>query len=268
LSITASAPQLAEVAQRHRSLLLGLRAQRRAQPPDPHAPLFHSLRGGLSRLVDALVANLRAAGVELHTSTAVDALPTGPVVLAVPAFAAVPLVPAEVGGQLERIAYASVVVLTFDYAESAVPDPLDGSGLLLPRPDGHLATAVSFFSAKWPGVADPGRITLRVSAGRFGDDRASALGDQQLQTAVRDELHELLGIVEAPLVSRVTRWPRSFPQYEPGHLARMERLDQSVAAWRPDVVLAGAAYRGIGIPACIRQGRQAARHVLAAAGDA
>jgi oxygen-dependent protoporphyrinogen oxidase len=271
LSLAASAPQLVDVATEHRSLILGLRAQRRANPPDPTAPVFHSFAGGMQRLVDALVARLTAAaGVELRTGARVDTLPDGPVVLAVPAHAAARLVPGDLVPMFARITHASVAVVALDLPDAALPEPLAGSGLLVPRPEGRLTTAVTMASTKWPGLALPGRTTLRVSAGRIGDDRTVELDDDELLATVQRELHELLGVTADPLAVRVNRWPRSFPQYEPGHLGRVAHLEQAVAAWRPDIALAGAAYRGVGIPACIRQGRDAARRLLAkaaAAGD-
>jgi oxygen-dependent protoporphyrinogen oxidase len=265
LSLAASAPQLVDVFTSSRSLLMGLRAQRRAHPPDPSAPVFHSLAGGMQRLIDALVARLRAAGVELRTGAPVDALPEGPVVLAVPAHAAARLVPEEIAPSFTRIAHASVVVVAIDLPSDAIGHPLDGSGLLVPRPEGRLATAITMASTKWPALARPGVTTLRVSAGRIGDDRAIELGDDELLATIQRELHDLLGVTADPVAVRINRWPRSFPQYEPGHLGRVAHLERLVAEWRPDVALAGAAYRGVGIPACIRQGREAAQRLLAAA---
>jgi oxygen-dependent protoporphyrinogen oxidase len=262
LSLAASAPQLVDVFTGSRSLLLGLRAQRREHPPDPTAPVFHSFAGGMQRLVDVLVERLRTAGVELRTGAAVDSLPEGPVVLAVPAHAAARLVPDDLAPSFARIAHASVVVVALDLPVSAFPHPLEGSGLLVPRPEGRLATAVTMASTKWPTLAQPGRVTLRVSAGRVGDDRAIELGDDELLATIQRELHDLLGVTADPVAARISRWPRSFPQYEPGHLGRVAHLERVVAEWRPDVALAGAAYRGVGIPACIRQGREAARRLL------
>ncbi len=91
------------------------------------------------------------------------------------------------------------------------------------------------------------------------------MGDDELLATIQRELHDLLGVTADPLAVRISRWPRSFPQYEPGHLGRVAHLERLVGEWRPDVALAGAAYRGVGIPACIRQGREAAQRLLAGA---
>ncbi len=71
-----------------------------------------------------------------------------------------------------------------------------------------------------------------------------------------------MAVRSEPTGVRVSRWPRSFPQYRPGHLGRIDAAERSLATSAPNVVLAGAPYRGLGIPACIRQGQAAARTVL------
>jgi len=87
------------------------------------------------------------------------------------------------------------------------------------------------------------------------------MDDDVLLAAVLRDLDELIGLGGDPVDVRITRWRNGFPQYEPGHLDRVAAVEADVAAHLPGVALAGAAYRGLGIPACIRQGRAAARAV-------
>ena len=137
--------------------------------------------------------------------------------------------------------------------------PSTRSGFLVPRTEGRFVTACSFATTKWAhlGAADPATVVLRASAGRYGDDRAIDLDDDAVVRAVLADLDDWLGLGADPIEVRVSRWRDGFPQYEPGHLARVAAVEADVAAQLPGVALAGAAYRGIGIPACIRQGRQA-----------
>jgi protoporphyrinogen/coproporphyrinogen III oxidase len=67
-----------------------------------------------------------------------------------------------------------------------------------------------------------------------------------------------MGIEAPPIEWRVTRWIDALPQYRPGHPARVASWRAGVSAEAPGIHLAGAAYDGLGLPACIRQGRQAA----------
>ena len=97
---------------------------------------------------------------------------------------------------------------------------------------------------------------LHASAGRYGDDRAIELDDDALLHAALTDLDALLGLAGDPAEVRISRWRDGFPQYEPGHLDLAPgAIEADVAAHLPGVAVAGAAYRGIGIPACIRQGR-------------
>ena len=155
LSLAATAPQLAEAARDHRSLLLGLRATTSG------GPVFQSVRGGLERLVERL-----GADVDVRTGTAAGAIERAAdgrwkvaglladaVVVTVPAFAAAPLlqtVSPVAAAELRAIEYASVAVVTLGYAPSTVPPLPHGSGFLVPRSEHRLMTACTFLSSKWP----------------------------------------------------------------------------------------------------------------------
>ena len=119
-------------------------------------------------------------------------------------------------------------------------------------------TACTFGCNKWPQWEAPGATTLRVSAGRDGDARALNMADDELVDALHAELTEAIGVTARPTLTRVTRWPNGFPQYRPGHLERVDRIEAALVEDMPGVVVAGAAYRGVGIPACIASARRAA----------
>lgn len=191
------------------------------------------------------------------------------VVLAAPAFVTAPLlgkVAPEVAATLDGIAYASVTLVALAYPTNAVPGPLQGSGFLVPRREGRLMTACSWASSKWAHLGASGQVLLRVSAGRAGDTRADALDDDALVERLRVELESAMGLRAQPTEVRVTRWPRAFPQYAPGHLDRMAAAMGALSRAAPGVTLAGAALGGVGLPACIGSGRRAAADVLEAPG--
>ncbi|HET7486447.1 MAG TPA: protoporphyrinogen oxidase [Acidimicrobiales bacterium] len=274
LSARSVAPQLA-AAMTSRSLLLGLRARRSgaARPGAGKAAVFASLRGGLGRLVERLEQELRAGGATITLGAAVDRAPVegfDATVVAAPAPAAAAMVEEvapDAAASLRAVEYASVVLAVLVYPAAALPAPLAGSGFLVPATENRLLTACSFGSAKWPHWAGPNDLVLRVSAGRWGDDRALALGDDDLCAQLHDELVAALGLREPPRLSVVTRYPEALPQYRSGHLARVERAEAALAAGAPTVILTGAAYRGLGIAACISQGRSAARRAMTPGGQ-
>ncbi|MEY2461685.1 MAG: protoporphyrinogen/coproporphyrinogen oxidase, partial [Acidimicrobiaceae bacterium] len=264
LSLRAAAPQLAAAAERDRDLVAALRNQ----PPPAAGPVFYAPVGGMGAIVDALVESLTATGVELRREASVDdlgVLGADRIVVTVPAYRAAELVrpaAAAVAELLDAIAYASVALVTFEFPNASISRPLDASGFLVPRTEGLLMTASSWSSSKWAHLAGDASTVVRVSTGRFGDDRATQLDDDALVRALIDEVAATTGIDGEPIDVLVRRWPQSFPQYEPGHLDRVAEIERSLADALPHVVLAGAALRGIGVPACIRQGREAAREVL------
>lgn len=274
LSLAATAPQLAEAADGSRSLVIGLRRRPRAPAA---GPLFLGVAGGLGRLVDRLAVALAAAGVDVRTGTAAttvdggaggyrvitaggDAFPASAVVLAVPAFAAAPLLAGAPGvaSDLARIRYASVAVSTLAYRPEDVPHPLKGAGFLVPRVERRLMTACTWSTSKWPALAAGGLVLLRASTGRAGDDRFADLADDELVDRLHAELSTAIGARRPPVTSLVSRWAAGFPQYQPGHQRRVDRVAATLAATLPGVVVAGAAYRGLGVAACIRQAEEAA----------
>jgi oxygen-dependent protoporphyrinogen oxidase len=254
--------------------------------PVPPVPLFWSLDGGLHSLAATLAGRLEARGVNVRTESGVELLDrasspswtlhtaAGPVradgvVLATPAGVTAGLLAphdADAATLLGGIDYASVVVVTLAFPRAAVAEDLAGTGYVVPRPttrpDGQPAfvTACTYLSQKWPHLARGDEVLVRASVGRIDDVRHQDLDDDQLVGVATEEVAAFTGITGDPAGSLVTRWPDSFPQYRVNHLLRVTGIEVAVERL-PAVAVAGAAYRGIGIPACIASGRVAARAV-------
>jgi oxygen-dependent protoporphyrinogen oxidase len=259
--------------------------------PDSEPPVFYGVRGGLARLIDALSTSLAARGVDLRLRTPVEHLawrgpgdpespvparpgwvlhtPTGTlesdaVVIATPAGSAAALldpVDPTLAAMLGAVAYANVTLVTMQFPAAGVERSLDGTGFLVPAPTGCLMTACTWLTSKWPELQRPGDVLLRASAGRFGDDRASAMSDDEVVARVLEELGPMVGLRARPTEAVVTRWTDAFPQYAVGHVDRVRSLEEA-ATHLPGLALAGAAFHGVGIPACIASGRRAAGAVL------
>ena len=203
---------------------------------------------------------------------------------------------------LGLIKYASVAVITLSVRADAIEAPKQ-AGFLVTRDTGWLTTACSYGSAKWPawsgeshrdpevgddldgdahhrgeggsgsgergaGTAATPAAVLRLSVGRDDDDRHTRLDDTELLDTVLAELSSLpplRGLRKPGAVRtwRVSRWPQSLPQYRPGHGQLVDRIEEALAGEMPGVFVTGAAYRGLGIPACIRQGNEAAERATA-----
>jgi oxygen-dependent protoporphyrinogen oxidase len=271
LSLDASVPQIAEPARSGRSLL---RSLSKSRPAPSDAPIFVTPRKGLGWMAATLAERLRGLEVDFRTGHAVDSVSRDgakwrvngelfdAVVLTTPADVAARLLRSaspDAAKALIGIPYAGVVMVGLHVERPVGPI---GSGYLVPKPVQRHVTAASLSSYKWAHWApSTGGAVLRVSLGRYGNQAALDFSDDEALRVAVDEVSEHLGTPIEPVGHRITRWPRSFPQYLPHHLDRVASIENAVRRDCPGLVLAGAAYRGVGVPACIRQGREAARAI-------
>ena len=265
LSVRAAVPQLAEAASRGPSLVEELRRLAASSKADPEAPVFFTLPDGLGRLVDELANRL---GDRLRLSSPVahlGDLDADRVIVTLPTAAASALVApvsAAAAEMLGSIDYASVVLVSLTFDAADFDHPMEGSGYLVPAVEGRTITACSWASSKWSHIGTPESVVLRVSAGRYGDDRALVMDDDTLLGAVRADLAATMGLDAEPQAIRISRWERSLPQFRPGHLELVADIEQALTQDAPWLQVTGAWARGLGIPACIHQGRQAAQASL------
>jgi oxygen-dependent protoporphyrinogen oxidase len=185
------------------------------------------------------------------------------IILAVPAYRAASLLQttnSQLANELAAIDYAGCAVVSLGFHRSQIGHPLDGFGFVVPQSERMKIIAGSFASLKYPGRAAEGDVLIRVFIGGALHPEFLELPDADLLRIAQDELAELLQITGMPSANDIARWPRSMPQYQVGHLARVARIEQLVATY-PTLALAGNAYRGVGIPQCIASGEAAAERV-------
>ncbi|MEY4173976.1 MAG: protoporphyrinogen oxidase [Actinomycetota bacterium] len=264
----AAVPQIADLAGKHRSVLM---AGRRMPPPAANAgPVFYAPSGGMGQLAAATAAAATSLGATIRHGAGVDTVirdgsgwrvdddPYDAVVLACPAAATARLLrrcAADVADGLRAVPTADVAMVTLAVPTDAWPERLRGlSGYLVPKPMQRLVTAASFGSQKWQHWQSADHVVLRVSLGRDGLPVLHLDDEQLLDAAVEDVGHHL-GLMVQPTHARVTRWPGAFPQYRPHHARTVQALERALP---PGLHLAGASYHGIGVPACINSGQKAA----------
>jgi len=281
LSLRAAAPQIADLLERGGSLLSAA-AQAQARAAGDHTPVFAGIRGGVGRLPDAVA---RDSGADVRTNATVRALErrdhgwtlvvgatnaeervdADAVVLAVPSAPAARLVKAHAAPTAARLAaidYASVAVVTFAFAREKVGEAFTGSGFLVPPVDRRAVKAATYSSNKWAWVAeaDASVVTVRTSLGRYGEEAQLQRDDVDLAAVALADLRAATGVVGTPLATRVTRWGGGLPQYTVGHRERVDAIREGIAA-QPGLAVCGAAYDGLGIPACIATAHTAATQV-------
>lgn len=265
LSVESTFPRLRELERRHGSLVKGLRA-RGGGPP---GPLFWTIRGGLSTVVEALRSKLGAA---LRLETEVSALartgggwradtPGGSfeapaVVLAAPAFDAARLLAEslpETAALVGRIPYGPAGTVSFGFADGgALPR---ASGFLAPASEGLAMLGCTFSSLKYPGRAPAGSGLVRAYLGSRGDWLREP--DEAVARLALREIKDALALPGEPLFAVVRRWARGMPQYRLGHETLLRSIESSLEGVA-GLVLAGSPYRGIGLPDCVESGGRAA----------
>jgi len=299
LSARTVLPRLVEMETEYGSLTRGMLAAHRTmrakmaaashaakpQGSGKAAPrgIFTTLRGGMQQLVDALEARLEPAWVRRSTPvSALDKTGSGwritaggeaemydAVIVASPAWAAGVLlggIDPALGEELGGIPYSSSITVNLVYDEKQLGRLPEGFGFLVPASEGRAMLACTFVHRKFLGRTPPGKAVVRAFLGGMKNEAMLTETDAALVETVRRELSEILGreIISSevePEHAQVSRWRRAMAQYAVGHQERMQRINACVAAL-PGLRLVGNAYDGIGIPDCIRLGRQAAQELV------
>jgi oxygen-dependent protoporphyrinogen oxidase len=192
------------------------------------------------------------------------AIPASAVLIATEAHAAARLLDGFDPGLalgLRSIPYASSSIVQIAYRRDQIAHPLDGFGAVVPQVEGRSILAVSFTSVKFPGHAPPGTVLMRVFVGGATQPELFDRDDDAVAALVRRELGELIGAAGEPLLVEVARHARAMPQYTLGHLDRVAGLRER-ARRHPGLILTGNYLGGVGVPDCIRSGREAAREAF------
>ena len=286
LSLRSTFPMFLDIEAKHGSLLRGM--LKRKKPAGPGTtpatqrpaglPMFATLRGGLQELVEALVARLDTETILLNRQISEitengdryriafedgSSLAADELVFATPADVTAELtrvLDGELAASLGRIRYVSTATVSLGFKRSEVAYPLDGFGFVVPHSEHRRITACSWSSTKFSNRAPDDSVLLRAFV---GGDRAQELAEQSgdaLLQLVREELAATMGITATPVCSRVYRWFKANPQYDVGHLDRVAEIE-ALTSRHQGLHLAGAAYRGAGIPGCIQSALKVATRI-------
>jgi protoporphyrinogen/coproporphyrinogen III oxidase len=292
LSMAATLPQFVELERRYGSLIRGMRVQGsefrvqetgdRGQGTGSGARYgqFVAPRKGMQRLVEAMVARLPEQCVRLNSSVSrmervnecwqvtAGELATverfDEIILAAPGAVSSRLletVDQRLAELIARIPYAGCSVAVLGVCRDQVEHPLDGFGFVVPAIEKRKIIACSMASVKFPGRAPEGKVLLRVFVGGALQPELGNLPDCEIRQLVVAELRELIGLSGEPEFFDVARWPGMMPQYHVGHLDLIRQIEERSAAI-PHFALAGNAYRGVGIPFCVRSGELAAERIM------
>jgi len=279
-------PQLSALASKSRSVLLTTRRMQKPTADVAASPVFGAPLYGMGSLIEATQAAVEKLGgtvrLNSHVSSVEHAssdrkyfvhftangvsetLTANHVVVCSPAKHSAGFFSEsapQVSQLLVQSSHASVVMVALAVPKKSLPQKASGSGYLVPKPEQRFITAVSFASQKWAHLNTTDSAILRVSLGRDGMPLHEH-SDEELTSFVLADIKRHLLVDLEPTALRITRWKESFPQYRPHHVAHIEHLENHLSTKMPQVHLAGASFRGIGVPSCIQQGVATAQKII------
>jgi len=281
LSVRAVLPRFAEMERTHGSLGRAMFAARKKIPHSanqPAPPLFTSLKNGMQQLIETLVPRLNQSSLLTNipvqsiepqaggwlVSAGLKSDQFDAIILAVPTHAAAQLLSSSspnLSAELAAIAYSSSITVGLGYDRNVRQSLLPGFGFLVPRSEGKRLLAATFVHNKFPHRAPEDRALLRCFFAGSVAENIWQFSDDKIIAIVRTELQQILGLRAVPLFARVYKWKSAMAQYGVGHLERLDRIER-LRQQLPKIALAGNGYRGIGVPDCVRSGRDAAEQML------
>jgi oxygen-dependent protoporphyrinogen oxidase len=240
--------------------------------------MFMSLQGGLQQLSNAIIARLHdgslrsgccvlavspfAGRYKVHLSDG-GSIIADDVVFATPSYVTADLVQQidpTLASRLRAIRYVSTATVSLGFNRGDITHPMQGAGFIVPRTEGRRITACSWSSQKFDHRAPDDCVLLRVFVGGAMAEDLAEQNEAALVQLAREELRTIMGITSTPLLAKAYRWHRANPQYDLGHSERIAEIERTISRF-PGLYLAGAAYRGSGIPDCILSGMNAARAI-------
>lgn len=276
LSMRATFPQFPALERQYGSLIRGQQVAQQ-QRTSTDKPAFISFKTGAHELINALVTQLSGdlrlntpvtrieriadGGYRLKTSDGM--IEAGALILATPAHVTAKLlreIAPEAAKHLAAIPYTGIGTAYVGFRREDVPHSLNGFGLVIPASEHRQIDGVTFTSSKWSDRAPDDHVLLRVFFGGTRTSQTLQLDDNDLLAVIRAELQSIFGITAPPLFHRIYRWEDAYPQYNLGHL---EHVAAAEAALPPGIFITGSAYRGVGVPDCVRQGRETAQAAIA-----
>ena len=285
LSVRAVLPRFAEMERTHGSLgraMLAARKKMAAGPRRSAPPLFTTLKNGMQHLAETVISRLTPASLLLNapvqavqreggTWVVSPGMPSDQfdsIIVALPAPAAAQVLrmaSPELSAELAAIQYSSSITVGLGYDRDVRRALPPGFGFLVPRSEGKKLLAATFVHNKFPHRAPDDRALLRCFFAAKNAEDVWPLTDEQIIGIVRHELQQILGpqvsgLRVEPLFARVYKWKSAMAQYGVGHLDRLDRIE-GLRQRLPGLALAGNAYRGIGVPDCVRSGRDAAKQL-------
>ncbi|MGX9135864.1 protoporphyrinogen oxidase [Rummeliibacillus sp. JY-2-4R] len=279
LSLHETLPVLAEACMKHRSVIKGIQKGSSKIKETVQNQTYTTFENGLESLIFALEKSIDMAiiykGVRVESIFKVNnqitlllnnqnAIPVDGVIIATPHSVATKLF--ERQGLLKDlldIPGNTVATVSMIFPKEAIKKKFDGNSFVVSRNSEYSITACSLVHRKWPHTVPKEYAMLKCYVGRSGDETIVELSDNEIEKVVLQDLQSVLKVSGKPIYTVVSRFKNAMPQYTIGHRKRVEQAKKELHEAYPTIRLAGMSYEGISLTDCIKQGKRAAKEVLA-----
>ncbi|MDI7743647.1 protoporphyrinogen oxidase [Lysinibacillus fusiformis] len=279
LSLASTLPYLVDYKNKYGSIMKGFEANRE-QFEKAANKKFISFKKGLSALIDRLEELLPEVEFYKNTETTSvkkkgalyevsfsnrETVQADIVVLAVPNnIVQKVLNDPELNPNLNKFTNASALTmyLGFDLPDSILP--ADGTGFIVSHNSDLVCNASTWTSRKWKHTSENGNLLVRLfyknTSPRY--EELAAMTDEELTKVALEDVKLSLNIEEEPTVVNVEKWIEMMPRYDLAHKEALDALLVDLDAKYPNLYIAGCSYFGVGIGACIENGKNTADKVL------
>ncbi len=282
LSMHSTFPQLYELEQKYRSLLIGMKKSGANFLSDNSIAkdkgIFQTFENGLETLIEKLEASLFPGTVQKGVKVEeiehgkdgtvqvvlnnFSQIKADAVIIATPFHVAEKMFRKyQLLTELNSMKAATIATVTMAFKKEQLGE-LDALSFFVSRSSDFSITSCTWSNRKWPNTTPTDYVLLRSYIGRVGDEAIVALSDSEIEKTVLQDLRKTIGIDGTPITTVVSRWKNAMPQYTVGHEAKIERVKQELSDHFPTVKLSGSSFEGISIPECVEQGKKVATELL------
>lgn len=282
LSLNSTLPYLVDYKNEYGSIMKGFEANREKFERSANKK-FISFKNGLSGLINRIEEKLIGVAEIFKNlkTTSINKIQEGyevvfangemlradVVVMALPNSAVKTLIKdEELDFYLQKFTNASAITmyLGFDIPDSILPE--DGTGFIVSHNSNLICNASTWTSRKWKHTST-GNLLVRLfyKSNNPKYEELIQMTDEELTNIARNDIQRSLNIEEKPVVVKVTKWINAMPRYDLAHNEALQELLSQFDKKYPNLFIAGCSYFGVGIGACIDNGKTTAEktiHVL------
>lgn len=278
LSIQSMFPRFFELEKNYRSLILGMKRTKMYPLQVTDEMHYETFQNGLQTLVEQLEHHLeeiqilkgvKVIGMDQHDDNVtlhfnnIASFKADAVIMTTPFSVSQKIFKKhELFQHVPGMKSATIATVNMAFRSEDIPKLKSALDFFVARSSGLTITSCTWSSRKWPNSAPEGYELLRLYIGRVGDEAIVELSDSEIERAVLNDLHKVLGVTIRPQFMIVTRWKQAMPQYTVGHEKCLQNLKAELAETFPSVLLAGSSYEGISMSRCVAQGKNIALQML------